>query len=312
MLLATCSTDTERSSLQQNKKMNKGDIVKFVEMQIGDYFSDDARQKFQKIPPFKLSLPDYPPTIFNAFHFQSNAPVSLHADSEWNFITHSELTNERLKLLDPTIEEMELDHKIDFFNNYLDILESALVDEAENSSDHYYDDKPFSIQEVDEFFSLLRSSFFVSLFSFLETQLNNECRKSQAADCAIKVSLDDIHGSGINRAKTYLSKVLNSSYQFYNNTLWEEIQWYNKIRNCIVHNNGIISDKTLKQYIMDRGDLQYMQFFGKNYVILSENFCRRSISIIGDFLKLLLYHRYADKIVGANEEINDTTSMMSP
>jgi hypothetical protein len=276
--------------------MKSGDIAKFSEMQIGDYFSDTARQKYRKIPPLELHLPGQSPVILNAFHFQSNASLSVRSDSDWIFVAHATWTNEKSTELGPTIEEAELEHRLYFFVNYLETLEAALAAEMENASDGYYIDEAFGLHESDEFFSLLYSSFFVSLFSFLETQLNNECRGSQQGSPETKVSLNDIHGSGINRAKIYLVKVLNTSFQFDHEPGWEQIQWYNKIRNCIVHNNGIIADKNLLKYIESHNDLQHGQFFGDDYVILSANFCSEAVSVMGDFLRSLLYHRYADKI----------------
>ena len=142
----------------------------------------------------------------------------------------------------------------------------------------------------------MRSSFFVSIYSYLEARLNNEFRDSQQDNTQIKISLDDIHGAGINRAKTYLVKVLDTSFPFDDDSNWEQIQWLNKIRNCIVHAEGKVKDKDLKKYIENHPNLHCEMFFRNDYVILDEGFCEKVIAIIDAFLHSLLYHRQADKI----------------
>ncbi len=274
--------------------MNKGEVVKFIDLQVGDYFSDNARQKCRKIPEFTLEFPNIPPTTFNAYHIQTHASIFLNSDDEFIFISHSDWVEKRG--IELSIEESELEHQLDFFTNYFELLSSSLHIETDNDPNDFYDDETFSSQEVYEFVGLMRSSFFTSLYSYLETRLNNECRSSQQADPNMKISLDDVHGTGINRAKTYLVKVLDTSFSFENNPYWEQIKWYNKIRNCIVHNDGKVIDKELKKYIESQDNLECDLAFGDNYIILGEGFCENAIAVIGAFLRSLMYHREADKV----------------
>lgn len=275
--------------------MEKGEIVKFGDLQIGDYFSDDERQKCRKIPPFEVYIPDQSPVTFNAFHIQSNAPISFDSDDEFIFIKHSTWVKEEKYGISLTIEEAELEHQLDFFRDYLESMDSILSSWAEIEPDPY--DDVYSQQKIRDFLSLLRSSFFVSLYSYLESRLSNECRKSQQNDPNIKISLDDIQGAGIRRAKTYLIKVLDTCFPFDTDPHWKQIHWYNKIRNCIVHNEGIVTDKELIKHVETSNHLSYEKAFGNNYLILSNGFCDEALSIISAFLKSLLYHRQADKII---------------
>ncbi len=275
--------------------MNKGEVVKFFNLQIGDYFSDNARQKYRKIPQFDLALPNLPSMVINAFHIQSNTIASLKPNDEFVFIAHAAWNPEEHKeqFMFP-VEVAELDHQIEFFTNYFEILNTSL--QSIETSDDFLDGESFGSQEVGEFVNVMRSSFFVSLYSYLEAKLNNECRNSQQDNSQIKVLLDDIHGAGINRAKTYLVKVLDTSFPFGNDTNWEQILWFNKIRNCIVHNEGKVRDKDLKRYLEAHPNLHYEMFFGDDYVILDDGFCENAIIVIGAFLKSLLHHQQADKI----------------
>ena len=277
--------------------MNKGKVIKFSDLQIGDYFSDNARQRYRKIPKYTLDfeLPNFPVMVINAFYIQSNAVVSINPDNEFIFIAHSTWDpQEHKNQFESSIQKLEIEHQIEFFTNYFETLQASLNNiEASNDS---FDDESFNSLEVDELTNLMRSSFFVSIYSYLEAKLNKECRDSQQDDPQIKISLDDIRGHGIHRAKTYLVKILDTSFPFYDDTIWEQIQWFNKIRNCIVHNEGKVKGNDLIKYIENQPNLHYKKFFGDDYVILDEGFCENAIAVIGTFLKSLLYHRQADKI----------------
>lgn len=278
--------------------MNKGDIVKFSDLQIGDYFYADERQKCRKIPPFEFSLPDVSPVMFNAFHIQSHASISLPPDAEIIFIKHSPWIEDEKYGFRLTIEESELAHQLEFLRNYLATLEGFLSTSYGEAETIPFDDS-FSKQEIGEFTNLLFSSFVVSLYSYLETRLVKECRQSQQDDPNIKLSFDDINGRKIiKKAETYLVKVLDTSFPFDIDPNWKEIENYNQIRNCIVHNEGIVSDKNkeLKKYIEKRDDASLEKAFGNDYLILSKNFCEKMLSDVEAFLTSLLYHRQADKI----------------
>lgn len=275
--------------------MKKGQVIKFSELQIGDYFSDNARQKYRKIPEYILELPNLPKMVLNCFHIQSNAEAGVNLDDDFIFIAHSDWDSKKHKdRFVYTTPEAELEHQLEFFTNYFETLRASL--NSIETSDNPLDDELLSNQEIDEFTNLMRSSFFVSLYSYLEAWLNNECRESQKENLQTKISLDDIHGAGIHRAKLYMLKVLDTSFPFDDDPSWEQIQWFSKIRNCIVHNEGKVRDKDLKKYIENQPELRCEMFSGYEYVILEEGFCEKAIAVIGAFLRSLLFHRQADRI----------------
>src|SRR5260221_14195838 len=182
--------------------MNKGDVVKFGDLQIGDYFSDEKRQKCRKIPPAEFPLSD-PPVTLNAFYIQIHAPISLDLDSEFIFIKHAPWIEQENYGFSLSVEESELEKQLEFLRDYLETLEGFLSSHAETLSDSF-DDSSYK-QKIYEFVGLLRSSFLVSLYSYLETRLVNECRQSQQDDSNIKLSFDDINGRNIiKKAETYL------------------------------------------------------------------------------------------------------------
>lgn len=275
--------------------MDKGDVVKFGDLQIGDYFSDDAGQKCRKIPPVEFPLSD-PPVMLNAFYIQIHARVSLDPDREFIFIKHAPWIEQEDYGFSLSVEESELGNQLEFLRDYLETLEGFLSSHAETESVSF--DDPSYKQKIYEFIDLLRSSFLVSLYSYLETRLVNECRQSQHDNPSLKLSFDDINGRNIiKKAETYLVKVLDTSFPFDTDPHWKEIHWYNQIRNCIVHKEGKVFDKELKKYIESHSDISLVQAFGNDYLILSNSFCEKALSTISTFLTSLLYHRQADKII---------------
>ncbi len=94
----------------------------------------------------------------------------------------------------------------------------------------------------EEYFpTLQRGSALITLFSFIEHELENLCHLF-SNEKEIKIKVNDLHGKGINRSINYLKKVtglkIDTSIQ-----IWEEIKSIQKIRNLIVHNSGILHNK---------------------------------------------------------------------
>ena len=278
--------------------MNKGQVIKFSDLQIGDFFSDNERQRYRKIPEYTLDfeLPNFQAMAINAFHIQTNAVASVNPDDEFIFIAHSIWNpDEHRDQFQFSTEKLELEHQIEFFTNYFEILKVSLSG-VETFDDFFDPDESFSSVEVDGFINLMRSSFFISLYSYLEAQLNKECQLSQQDNPQIKILLKDINGNGIDRAKTYLVKVLDTSFPFDKDSAWETIRWFGKIRNCIVHAEGKVTEPNLKKYIENHPNLHCEMIFGDDIVVLDEGFCEKAIAVVGAFLQSLLYHRQADKV----------------
>jgi hypothetical protein len=86
--------------------------------------------------------------------------------------------------------------------------------------------------------SIHRKSLVITIYSFLEIELNNLCGiLSQSVDSNLK--LKDINGKGFERAQTYLSKVANLDFSRMGGTL-PFVKGVNNLRNLLVHNDGIL------------------------------------------------------------------------
>lgn len=263
--------------------------VAFSELRIGDYFCDDHGMKFRKISIFEIM-----DQRFNTFNIQKNGLIYVDANESVIFIKYIPWRDDE-NPLEFSIEEAELEHRYDFFDSYLDIIETQL-----DSEEQYYsemsDEVGHESSNFSEIANLMRMSFIVTLFSYLESWLNNHCSIRQQVD-GFEVSIHDIQGKGIQRAKTYMTKVLGSSFPFNSSHLWEEIQWHAKLRNCIVHNNGVFSTESkLKDFIDKTENLSYQYIFNEYFIVVNKNFCRDALSILYSLLCSMIYYHQADKI----------------
>ncbi|HDY85312.1 MAG TPA: hypothetical protein ENI26_07970 [Methylophaga aminisulfidivorans] len=87
-----------------------------------------------------------------------------------------------------------------------------------------------------------RESLLISLYNFLEHQMNTLCEKL-AVSIDSKIELRDLNGKGVERAKLYLTKMVGIDFNKVEME-WSHIQDINKVRNCIVHNGGKIPSNT--------------------------------------------------------------------
>lgn len=145
----------------------------------------------------------------------------------------------------------------------------------------------YRLSSISEFENTLFSSFFVTIYFYLESELTRYCRKLEK-DSQEKLSLSDIVGNGVQRAITYLIKVHHINFSLGNSQEWEKIQNYNTLRNCIVHNQGRLDDSFEKSQ-RDR----LLRFIQKpnsklqienSLCILNKEFCLESLDTIKKFL----------------------------
>ena len=94
---------------------------------------------------------------------------------------------------------------------------------------------------------IVRQSLFISIYSLLETYMNDVCDMLKENQ-KIAISVGDLSGNGIFRAQCYLQKVLNVDFPASHKT-WQKISNYNRIRNCLVHSSGQVTDDTNKQLL---------------------------------------------------------------
>ena len=116
-------------------------------------------------------------------------------------------------------------------------------------SHHEYYEKHFPTK--------LRYSFVLLVWSTVETQLKATCDRA-AKQFRRKLTLADIRGdSTLSRCRKYLEKVVG--IKIADTSLWSEVQTFQKLRNAIIHANGV-----LKDLHSDRDRRHFNQYFKRN------------------------------------------------
>ena len=138
----------------------------------------------------------------------------------------------------------------------------------------------------------VRNSFFVTLYTFYEKNLREICR-SKRPDY-VNLSVDDMAGRSITeKVEAYWEKVLG--LKFPRNSYWGDIhQGYRRLRNCIVHNDGVLDDN------LSADDRRHLERFiqGKEYrglllvsdgiILLQKDFCYKVLDTIESFFHTLI------------------------
>jgi len=157
-----------------------------------------------------------------------------------------------LKVIPTNILKFAVDVNLDNFEQYAITIEDLLAREQSQFESHVEEEKSkWPGQDIDEFFGmyendyrrlsevfpdLLRKSFFVACYSFLEHTLLDLCRYLQKKH-KYTVELSDLAEKGVFKARTYLKKVVGVDFPD-RSALWTDITNFSHIRNFIVHNNG--------------------------------------------------------------------------
>jgi len=133
--------------------------------------------------------------------------------------------------------------------------------------------------------NMLRRSFFVAIYSLIERQLNGICREQERSKGLPKQleKVDKPPDQSIRRADKYLTDV--AKIRFPESSEWEELLKYQKLRNCIVHNEGKLEgmrkreDKAeLKQYIEDSHGFLALSSYGDE-IIFRKGFCEKVLQV---------------------------------
>ncbi len=170
---------------------------------------------------------------------------------------------------------------------YLDIIEEYLQQYSEEfakkSKIDFDDDYNSDIDEyflyANEYPNILRNSFLITCYSYLEHELIYQCKilKSLPKD------INDVKGHSIlDRAKDYLKLI---DLDISKSKSWNEIKNIQKIRNCIVHSDGILNYEKaadhIRSYIEERRERDI--FIQNNKVVLTADYCRYVVKMFREF-----------------------------
>lgn len=166
-------------------------------------------------------------------------------------------------------------------------LPGQLSEEERGALEYFFFEEEHKLEDI--FPNMLRRSFFVAIYSLIERQLNEICREQERSKGLSKPleKVDRPPDQSIRRAKKYLMDV--AKIRFPGSSEWEELLKYQKLRNCIVHNEGRFKgirkqeDKEeLKQYIEDSHDFLALNSDGDE-IIFRKGFCEKVLQVSHGF-----------------------------
>jgi uncharacterized protein YutE (UPF0331/DUF86 family) len=140
----------------------------------------------------------------------------------------------------------------------------------------------------DEFPQYQRKSYLIMLVSMFEDFMNQLCRSIET-DLDIKASFTDFTGSGIERAKQYLSKLSSLSLPV-SGEEWKLIKNAQAIRNVIAHAAGHIDKKAhAKQLkIIDSNDNLEAEYYARIHLNIDSEYVFNLVSAMKWFTDKLL------------------------
>jgi hypothetical protein len=159
------------------------------------------------------------------------------------------------------------------------------------TSEMAYDPEFSGLSDYDHYFPMIfRQSLFLALYADCEKYLNYQCQELQRMR-NFSLSLKDLSGNGIIRARNYLTKV--AQVNFPDGKEWQEIQSYGKLRNCFAHNDGELTGlsesdaKFLKEYASKNPYLEVKEATVV-FIEIKKGFCEEAIKVFDAFTVKLI------------------------
>jgi len=197
---------------------------------------------------------------------------------------------EYLKITEEYLQKAEKDFDIRVEEQVKKLSSADIPSEELDEINEFYGEKHWDYAET--FPRILRSSFFVSAYSLLEHKMVTICGWLKK-DKQIPVSWNDSKGNTLDQFKHYCKRAdLGLTYD----DNWKEINEYRRIRNCIVHNRGLIKgsreEKELRAYAESKDiiddTLIGVSIRWQAQIALTEGFCKEVTKTIWAFLKKVL------------------------
>lgn len=159
------------------------------------------------------------------------------------------------------------------------------------------DSETFDLTAVfrDYYPALQRRSAFITLYSFLEHELDKLCVLFKKTN-NYNIDFRELKGMGIIRSKKYLELVAILPVESINDK-YSVVRSIQKIRNLIVHNDGKLYDIDGKPKEMELKITKQCEFLsGDDEVIIKEGYLRFVLNAFADFFKAI------DDLIRYNKE----------
>jgi hypothetical protein len=208
---------------------------------------------------------------------------------------------DQIEELEAQLESQTEEERAAAFEEALRQYENSWIDgfySSPSNADDYYDSPYWDLELANlnllerqreleitvSFPNILRKSFFVNLYSFLESTLKQKCHDLERQGGQLLL-LKEIAGRGIQRAMVYLIKVQGIPLSLGESSHWERIQNYRRLRNCIVHNEGKLDERAPARAQLEAFvDREPGLYLSGDEIVLSADFCSKAIDTVEGFL----------------------------
>jgi hypothetical protein len=184
--------------------------------------------------------------------------------------------------LEPDIHKYR--SRLDEIKRRIDAGELEDPDDPEMYLSDWVADIEYDLYQIENLANLLRKTFFTSLYSHLEARVVARC-KSYNKEWIKALAKEYRQGSKLKEALSYLVIVQGVGLEIDTDEAWQEIEKYNILRNCIVHDEGILNEQThnldiLRDYIYDKSTLS----LENDTILFAKGFCEEALETIEGFL----------------------------
>jgi hypothetical protein len=141
-----------------------------------------------------------------------------------------------------------LKNELEHFEKIVEAQAKAISDDSERNEFYEYQSNEYwKLNE--SFVRILRNSFLITIFSFMENRIDAICDKLQKKH-RMQISWRDLRGDILDRGALYIENFVGHSPNEI--SVWSNIRNYQKIRNSIVHNDGQIQEEAVIDYASKR------------------------------------------------------------
>ena len=199
--------------------------------------------------------------------------------------------------------QYDANFSIDLMMSFVDGIEKQAAESVANyrtkrSEDRHQglDESSWDLKEIfEEYFpSLQRRSAFLTVWGFLEHQLDQLCLLYQS-ERKLRLSFTDLNGKGVDRSTGYLEKVvglqgLKASAE------WGRLKSLQNVRNVVAHNDGKIRDHQGKPKTGIVADMKKLDFLtGEDEIVVAEGFLSQVTQACDSYFTLIEKAIYAEQ-----------------
>ncbi len=172
------------------------------------------------------------------------------------------------------------------FSEALQVIEESLTQTVEKKYDVLETANAHEVSFDDlgaEYYSavcLLYSSVFIHIYGVFESSMLDLCKAKRGKH---RLAASDLAGHGIERCKTYLTKVVQVPFDFGKSQEWGRIQNYGHVRNCLVHSAGRIDGMSVEDKLRKFAKSHPQFDAAADELTINEQFCREVIQTCMDF-----------------------------